>query len=288
MATPARDIEPLANYHCACGENPLWDDRRKVVYWNDIPAGKIYCYDVRTGEHGLVYSGEVFGGFTMQADGSLLLFGANRVDRLDPDGRTALIADDIDDGMKRFNDVIADPAGRVYAGTMGTTEQSGGLFRVDTDGRIECLFRGTAISNGMAFTPDGRQFYWTCTTTRRIFRFDYDSGSGELTDRQVFLDLSDGPGVPDGMTVDAEGNVWSARWDGYGIFRYTPAGELIEKIEFPVAKVSSVVFGGEGLDELYVTTAGGSPDADRPDGTLYRVKVYATGLPEFRSRVAIP
>jgi len=280
--------EPLANYHCRCGENPLWDDRAGTVLWTDIPAGKLYRYDVATGRHEQFYSGSTVGGFTLEEDGALLLFGENRIDRLDADGQLTLVAEDIDEGMTRFNDVIAGPAGRVYAGTMGKSKDSGGLFRVDPDGTCRCLFRGTGISNGMAFTPDRKQFYWTCSTTKRIFRFDYDGQTGELINRELFLKFLPEEKTPDGMTVDAAGDVWSARWDGWGVFHYSPAAELIEKIELPVAKVSSVVFGGPGLDELYVTTAGGSDDADTPDGTLYRVKVDAVGLPEFRSRIAIP
>ena len=91
--------------------------------------------------------------------------------------------------------------------------------------------------------------------------------------------------IPDGLTVDSEGCLWPARWDGYAVCRLTPAGETISKIEFPVPKVSSVVFGGRNLDTVYVTTAGGSEQTDTPDGTLYRVKVPVRGLPEFRSRV---
>lgn len=279
-------LEPLANYHCQCGENPLWDDRERVVYWTDIPAGKLFRYHVDDGRHEQFYTGRAVGGFTLQEDGSLLLFSDNCI-RLLADGREQTVAEGIDDDMTRFNDVIADPAGRVFAGTMGRTKESGGLYRVDTDGTVTCMFKGTGISNGMGFSPDRKRFYWTCSTTRRIFRFDYDQDSGELTGREVFLALEAEEKTPDGMTVDAEGNVWSARWDGYGIFKYSPAGELIGKIEFPVAKVSSAVFGGDGLDELYVTTAGGAEGADTPDGTLYRVKVDARGLPEFRSRLGI-
>ena len=93
--------------------------------------------------------------------------------------------------------------------------------------------------------------------------------------------------TPDGMTVDSAGNVWSARWDGFALHKYSPAGEPLERIDFPVAKVSSVVFGGDDLDELYVTTAGGSDEADTPDGTLYRLKAGARGPAEFRSRLAV-
>jgi len=280
-------LEPLANYHCQCGENPLWDDRERVVYWTDIPAGKLFRYHVDDGRHEQFYTGRPVGGFTLQEDGSLLLFSDNCIRLLLPDGREQIVAEGIDDDMTRFNDVIADPAGRVFAGTMGRTKESGGLYRVDTDGTVACMFKGTGISNGVGFSPDRKRFYWTCSTTRRIFRFDYDQDSGELTGREVFLALEAEEKTPDGMTVDSEGNVWSARWDGYGIFKYSPAGEPIGKIELPVAKVSSVIFGGDGLDEFYVTTAGGSEGADTPDGTLYRVKVDARGLPEFRSRVGI-
>ena len=280
-------LEPLANYHCQCGENPLWDDRERVVYWTDIPAGKLFRYHVDDGRHEQFYTGRAVGGFTLQEDGSLLLFSDNYIRLLPADGREQAVAEGIDDDMTRFNDVIADPAGRVFAGTMGRTKESGGLYRVDTDGTVTCMFKGTGISNGMGFSPDRKRFYWTCSTTRRIFRFDYDQDSGDLAGREVFLALEAEEKTPDGMTVDSEGNVWSARWDGYGIFKYSPAGEPLGKIELPVAKVSSAVFGGDGLDELYVTTAGGSEGADTPDGTLYRVKVDARGLPEFRSRLGI-
>jgi len=286
--TTSRDLEALANYHCRCGENPLWDDRRKVLYWTDIPAGRLFRYDAASGAHEQFYDGGQVGGFTLQDDGALLLFGENQVRLLRPDGSEAVMADDVDDGMTRFNDVIADPAGRVYAGTMGKTRESGGLFRMDTDGRFTCLFRGTGVSNGVAFTPGREQFYWTDSTNRRIYRFRYDQQTGELSDRRLWLELSPEQKTPDGMTVDRDGGVWSARWDGFGVFRYTPEGELVEKIELPVAKVSSVIFGGDDLDELYITTAGGDEAAETPDGTLYRLKVGVRGLGEFRSRVAVP
>jgi len=277
--------EPIANYHCHTGENPLWDDERQLVYWTDIPNGRLFRYDARTGKHEQIYAGEPVGGFTLQTDGSLLLFQVNRFSLLKPDGSTQILVDGIDEDMARFNDVIADPKGRVYAGTIGKSKQSGGLYLVAADGAVRNLFKGTGCSNGMGFSPHRKHFYWTCTTTRTIFRFDYHPATGELTDRHELIRIGKDEGVPDGLTVDAEGNLWSARWDGFGIYRYTPSGERIGKIEFPVAKVSSVIFGGPDLDELYVTTAGGSDDADTADGTLYRVKVAARGLREFRSNV---
>lgn len=291
----ARKLKAIANYHCACGENPLWDDSAKCLYWTDIPAGKVYRYDPAADSHEMMFAGPVAGGFTLQADGALLMFGANRIWIRDAQGAERTVAEDIDRDMTRFNDVIADPAGRVYAGTMSKDPALGGLYRVETDGSATCLFKGTGCSNGMAFTPDGRRLYWTDSTARTIYRFDYHVTNGELTDRRVFVNVAPDEGTPDGLTVDAKGNVYSARWDGGGVFVYSPAGEPIEKIDLPAAKVSSVIFGGEKLDALYVTTAGGSAEdatddsteAPSADGTLYRLATRTRGLAEFRSRVRL-
>jgi len=280
--------EPLANYHCQVGENPLWDAQRQLVYWTDIPAGRLFRYDVRTGEHGAIHAGEPVGGFTLQKDGALLLFQVNKFSLLRPDGSTQVLVENIDDDMTRFNDVIADPHGRVYAGTIGKNSRRGGLYLVTTDGKVTSLFKGTGCSNGMAFSPDGRHMYWTCTSSRKIFRFDYNPETGALTNRHELVAIGPDEGVPDGLTIDREGNLWSARWGGSAVYRYSPAGRQIGKIEFPVGKVSSATFGGADLDTLYVTTAGGSEDTDTPDGTLYRVKVAVRGLPEFRSDIRTP
>ena len=281
----ARKIEAIANYHCRVGENPLWDQAGQSLYWEDIPTGRLFRLDGRTGRHERFHEGPPVGGFTMQADGSLLLFGTNQIARLAPDGRREVLLEGIDEDMKRFNDVIADPQGRVFAGTIGRDEQRGGLYRVETDGTVRCLFKGTGCSNGMGFSPDRKTFYWTCTTSRRIFRFDYDQATGELSNRRLLIDASGLDGVPDGMTVDAEGNLWSAFWDGAAVCMFSPEGEKMGKIPFSVAKTSSVTFGGSALDELYVTTAGGSDDSEAADGTLYRVEVGARGLGEFCSRI---
>ncbi len=281
------EIEPLANAHCHTGENPYWDDERHLVYWTDIPNGRLYRLDVRTGAWEKFYDGLVVGGFTLQADGTLLLFRENEFAHLNADGSIETVAH-TDPATGRFNDVMADPQGRVFAGTMGNPKDfSGGLYRVAVDGSVTKLITGTNCSNGMGFSPDLRQFYWTDSTARKIFVFDYDRATGEIANRREFLSVPEGEGSPDGMAVDAGGCIWSARWDGYGIFRYSPDGELMEKIEFPVAKVSSLIFGGPNLDEIYVTTAGGSDDAGTADGTLYRVRVDVKGQPEFRSRIGL-
>ena len=280
-------IESVAHYHCEVGENPLWDDTRQIIYWTDIPRGRLYRYDARAERHEAFYHGEPVGGFTLQQDGSLLLFQENKFSCLCPDGTSRVLVDEIDDAMDRFNDVIADPHGRVFAGTIGSNGRSGGLYRIDLDGAVTCLFKGTGCANGMGFSPDQRCFYWTCSTTRRIFRFDYEPASGSLARRHELVVVPESEGVPDGLTVDDQGYLWSARWNGSAVYRIAPTGHTVDIIPFPVPKVSSVAFGGPRLNQLYVTTAGGSDRSDTADGTLYRVTVQWRGLPEFRSRVLI-
>lgn len=282
------ELQPIANYRCITGENPLWNERDGRVYWEDIDSGRLFRADHASGVHECFYQGEVVGGFTFQADDSLLLFEVNRIALLSPSGARRVIAEGIDPAMRRFNDVSADPEGRVFAGTIGSTDENGGLFRIDRDGSASLLWRGTGCANGMGFTPDLRGFYWTCSTTRRIFFADYDRQSGALVNRRVWYQADASEGTPDGLCVDALGQVWTTRWGGSRLYRMSPNAEILERIDFPVTRVSSVAFGGPELDVAYVTTAGGNAkDSPGADGTLYRVTGVGRGQPEFRSRILI-
>jgi sugar lactone lactonase YvrE len=286
--TGARPITPVANYQCQVGENPLWNERDGRVYWEDIDTGRLFWARHDTLEHRCFYTGDVVGGFTLQADGSLLLFEADRISVLDPEsGVRRVLRSGIDPDMKRFNDVIADPEGRVFAGTIGQSVNSGGLYRVDRDGSIRCLFKDTGCANGMGFSTDLSRFYWTCSTKRCIYAFDYDRGSGELENRRVLYQAHPSEGLPDGLAVDERDDLWSARWDGSSVLRISPDGRMLERIEFPVKRVSSVAFGGPERDTLYVTTAGAGWDGPGDDGTLYRMPAGVRGRPEFRSRIGI-
>jgi D-xylonolactonase len=195
-----------------------------------------------------------------------------------------------DERAGRFNDVIADPAGRVFCGTMPTPAHSGRLYRLDADGSLHRLLEGIGIPNGMGFTPDGRGMYFTDSTARQIFLFDYDVQTGALANRRVWLQTPGNEGVPDGMTVDSEGGVWSARWDGSALYRYTPDGIEDRRVAFAARKVSSVTFGGDDWQDLYVTTAlgnGARDDEGSGAGALFRLRPAIRGVPEFFSRVGL-
>ncbi len=286
------DIELIADYECVTGEGPLWHPDEQRLYWVDIPKGRMFRYDPATGAHEQVYEGEPVGGFTIQADGALLLFGARGAIRTWRDGKLTTVVEEIPDEREtRFNDVIADPAGRVFCGTMPTKERLGRLYRLDLDGRLTLLLEGIGCSNGMGFTPDLKRMYYTDTPKHEIYLFDYDQATGAITNQRVFVRTPSDPaeGHPDGMTVDAEGYVWSARWDGYCLVRYSPDGAEAQRITFPAKKVSCPTFGGPDYSDLYVTTAGGHDKATNGPGAgaLYRVRPGVKGVPEFRSRIGL-
>lgn len=283
-------IELIADYQCRTGEGPLWHADEQRLYWCDIPAGRIFRYQPPTGSHEMCYEGRPVGGFTIQDDGALLLFmdrGTVQIWR--PGGLIPVIDEIPDERETRFNDVIADPEGRVFCGTMPTRERPGRLYRLDRDGSLTMVLDGIGCSNGMGFTPDRRQMYYTDSARREIYLFDYDRASGEIDNRRLFVQTPPGEGVPDGMTVDAGGYVWSARWDGGCLVRYAPDGTEERRITFPAKKVSCATFGGPDYTDIYVTTAGGQNKAEEGDGAgaLFRVNLGIRGVPEFRSRIGL-
>ena len=292
--TAAIEPELIADYACVTGEGPLWHPDEKRVYWVDIPKGRLFRYTPVTGEHEKCFessttNGGALGGFTIQEDGALLLFMARGAVKLWREGELTTIIDEIpDEATTRFNDVITDPEGRVFCGTMPTQSRLGRLYRLDPDRTLTKLLDGIGVSNGMGFTPDLQHLYYTDSPTRNIYRFDYDRATGAISNQRVFVQTPDREGVPDGLTVDAEGYVWSARWDGGILVRYTPDGEEALRIAFPARKVSSVTFGGPDYTDIYVTTAGGDQKAREGDGAgaLFRLRLGIQGKPEFRSKIS--
>ena len=285
-------IEPeiIADYQCVTGEGPLWHPGEKRLYWVDIPKGRMFRYDPATGKHEQFYEGAVVGGFTIQEDGALLLFKEGGAVRLWREGELTTLLDGVPEEQdSRFNDVIADPAGRVFCGTMGVEAHPGSLYRLDPDGSITRLLGGIGVSNGMAFTPDRKRMYYTDSLAYTIYLFDYDEATGALSNQRVFARNPESEGLPDGLTADAEGCIWSARWDGGCLVRYRPDGSEDTRIKVPARQVSSAIFGGDDYRDLYVTTAVGDIKQENGPGAgaLFRVRPPVGGVPEFSSRIRI-
>jgi len=282
------ELECIADYSCEIGENPIWHPQEGRLYWCDIPTGRIFRYDPASGIHEQCYDGRSVGGFTIQNDGSLLLFMDRGTIAIWREGALTEILPEIDaEKCSRFNDVIADPRGRVFCGTMSSSMSKGRLYRMDADGSLHLLLEGIGCSNGMAFTLDQTGFYYTDSFAREIYLFDYNVEEGTIHNQRVFARFDDADGLPDGLTIDGGGRLWSALWDGACIVRLLADGKIERKIALPTQKVSSLTFGGTNYADIYITTAGGKTrDKDGAlAGALFRLKTNANGVADFFSRI---
>lgn len=282
--------ECIANYECEIGENPLWHPIEKRLYWCDIPAGRLFRFDPATGLHEQCHEGRPIGGFTIQSDGSLLLFMDKGAVATWHDGKLTRILRGIEaERNSRFNDVIADPAGRIFCGTMSSSLGKGRLYRMDLNGTIHVVLEGIGCPNGMAFTPDHKGLYFTDSFAYKIYLFDYNAEDGQLSNQRVFASFNEAEGLPDGATLDADGQLWSALWDGSSIVRLSADGTIEKRISIPARKVSSLTFAGDDYSDIYITTAGGNTkDDDGPlAGATFRLKTDVRGRPEFVSCVQV-
>lgn len=284
--------EVVVDLETQTGEGPLWNEAERALYWVDIPPGRLYRYDPASGHNVLAYQHDgMLGGFTFQTDGSLLLFcDEGKVLRWLGGAVETVIESVPAEAGGRFNDVTAGPDGHVFCGTMATASGTARLYRLEHDASLTLLYDDIGLSNGFGFSPDHRTMYHTDTTGQVIYRLDYEPGTGEVRNREVLIRTPDGEGMPDGMTVDREGTLWSARWNGHALYRYDADGAPLGKVPFPVRKVSSITFGGDTYDVAYVTTAapeGRGPEEGALAGSLFRIDLGVGGRPSFLSRIGL-
>ncbi|MBD2312345.1 SMP-30/gluconolactonase/LRE family protein [Desertifilum sp. FACHB-1129] len=280
----------LVDCQCKNAEGPLWHPQEQRLYWSDIPQGRLFRYDPKTQTSEQIYQGESVGGFTIQQDGSLLLFKTKGTIERWKDGKITTLFPEIPEEQEtRFNDVIADPVGRVFCGTMPAPDRLGRLYCLDLDGLLTLVLDELNVSNGMAFSQDRRYLYHTESEARIISRLDYEIATASLSNRQVVLTTPEDEGVPDGMTLDAEGYIWSARWNGGHLFRYAPDGTEVMRIPFPAKKVTSVTFGGPEYTDMFVTTAGADDRANEGEGAgaVFHLNLGIQGVPEFLSQISV-
>jgi sugar lactone lactonase YvrE len=290
--------EPVSDVTAVLGEGPYWIPEDSCLLWVDIPAGLLHRTDMPSGHTVTTSLGAVSAAFPTH-DGAILYTGGNQVALFGPgpsgQWTTRTIAKaPARDGV-RFNDASVDPAGRVWVGSMHAeeTEPRGQLYRLDPGGALTPVVGEATVSNGLGWSPDGSRMYYADSPTKRVDVFDYDQEAGEAYRRRVFADLSGVAGVPDGLTVDLDGYVWVAMWDGGALRRFAPSGELDAVVPVPVARPTSMAFGGDGMAELYVTTASihltpAQREAQPLAGRLLRLVPGPAGLPATTTRAIIP
>jgi len=276
--------ELLVDAHAEVGEGPSWDSRENVLWWVDITRNLVHRYDPVTREDTSIDVGQAVGAVVPRKQGGLALAVKDGFAVLDPKtGRTTLIAAvEKDRPENRMNDAKCDSGGRLWGGTMAYDESpgAGALYRLNPDGSVATILENVTCSNGLGWSPDDRLMYYIDSGAQQVDVFDFDAASGQATNRRKLLDIPAEAGVPDGMTVDAEGFLWVALWGGGAVRRYSPRGELERIVKMPARQVTSMAFGGADLSDLYLTTATeGLSDADR------RVDAHAGGLFLFRPKV---
>jgi sugar lactone lactonase YvrE len=273
-------------------EGPVWVERDAALWFTDIKRQRIYRYDPANGSQrtwdapdqvGFVLPVER-GGFVAG-----LKSGLHRFDERDGTF-TPLCDPEPELPGNRLNDGTVDPKGRLWFGTMddGEAATTGAIFRLGADGRCARESPFYSITNGPALSPDGRTLYHTDTLGGLMYACDV-SEDGHLSNRRLFASVPSEEGYPDGPTVDAEGCVWTGLYMGWAVRRYSPAGEVLENIPFPVDAITKIAFGGPDLKTVYATTAakhlGAGDLEERPQsGDLFRFEVSVPGLPSFTIR----
>lgn len=269
------------------GEGPVWDDASERLLWVDLTAGEVHALHPSSGALRTWALGRDVGIAVPRAAGGLALAVREGFAALDEDGEeTPLAAPLADRPDLRMNDGACDPAGRFWAGSMAYDSRpaAGALYRLDTDGTLTTVLGDVTISNGLAWDADARRFYYVDSGTRGVDRFDYDDASGDIAGRRRLIDVPADLGEPDGMTIDADGCLWLAIWDGWQVRRHAPDGRLLEVLEVPVQRPTSCAFGGPQLDRLFITSSRFGLDpaalAAQPlAGALFVADVGVRGLP---------
>ncbi|MEZ4513126.1 MAG: SMP-30/gluconolactonase/LRE family protein [Chloroflexota bacterium] len=283
------EVEHVFAVRNVLGEGPMWHVGERALYWVDINSGCFYRYTPSRSTVERFDVGVLVGTVVFRQGGGLMLatrdgfaswdFATQRLDFwVDPEaGRPD----------SRFNDGAVDANGRFWAGTMDT-KQGGpvsALYRLDPDGTLHTMQTGITVSNGIAWSPDQRTMYYTDTRTGMIAAYEFDVATGRMGEKRPFAIIPPEAGYPDGHTVDSEGCLWGAHWDGWRITRYDPDGKVMLTIPLPVQRPTSCMFGGPDLTDLYITSAAiGLTTAQRAAqpqaGDLFRIRTTVRGRPE--------
>lgn len=253
------NLEIVSDHICTLGEGPVWIAETNSILWLDIVKGEIHQLNTNTKTLTTFKVGEMVGCIVPKVNGGFIAGLENGIAIIDIEKNIVQHILNPEEGLSnRFNDGKADAAGRFWAGTMSKSEEgnTGNLYVINTNLSIQKKLEHITISNGLAWNADNTIMYYINTPTNYVFAFDFNIETGEIDNQRVVIDVTHEQGYADGMTIDEEGMLWIAFYDGWRVARYDPAtGKLLQQIELPVANVTCCTFGGVDLIDLYITTA---------------------------------
>mgnify|MGYP001058582539 CR=1 FL=1 len=293
-------VETLSSQQLLCGEGPVWDNNKELLYWTESLGNSIYCFDQRENKTYLHYQGLTAASLALHQNGGLVVSGKNGFSLLLPDKTIRTFKNVIDKiPVNNLNDIIADPLGRIFGGQEAFVEdkkyETGYLFRLNNNGELKIVADDLHLSNGMGFSPDGLTFYLVDTIPGVIYQFDYNITTGDIRNKKVLVQFDRAHGLPDGMTVDKEGFLWVAMFFGGKIIRLNPDGVIAGEIRLPCVQPTSITFGGKNFNKLFITTASlewkttYAPDGHNyglpKGGSIYIIDTDFEGKKEFPANV---
>ncbi len=252
--------EVVLPHRCLLGEGPVWDANRKAILWIDILRGEIHEYSPQSQRHNIIAINQLIGAVVICRDGNLLAALKNGFGFVNRETGEVNMIDNPESNVpgNRFNDGKCGPDGRFWAGTMSHTDEPemGSLYVFGTDHTVNKKISNVSISNSLAWSADHKTFYYIDTPTFTVASYNYDKKRGEISEKKIIINIDKEDGSPDGMTIDNQGMLWMAHWDGWQITRWEPnTGKKLLSIPLPVARVTSCAFGGDDLGDLYITSA---------------------------------
>jgi sugar lactone lactonase YvrE len=264
-------IEPVVDVKATLGEAALWDYKLKKLLWVDIENGNLYFYNPSTKTNSAYSFDKRIGTVVPTDSGQYLVALQDGIYVFSPqNGELTKKIDPENIKEHRYNDGKCDPAGRFWVGTMAldTTEGAASLYLIKQDFAYETVLKNVTISNGIVWSLDNTKMYYIDTPTHTVVEFEYDLETGKIGSSKIAIEIPEDLGSPDGSTLDEEGMIWIAMFGGGCVTRWNPrTGKLLQKIDVPAHNVTSCAFGGNDLNELYITT--GSMEMDEKQKEKY-------------------
>ena len=295
-ATVITDLENL------CGECPVWQAESGLLEWTDCVGGKFFRLSWPSQQTPTARDGVTINGFRRNRPGGYVITNNQGVWLWDGAEAFSPVVTEVEGRPCQVNDCVADSSGRLITATYyydpANKYELGKLISVSTDGKASVLDEGFHLSNGLAFSPDQRTLYFADSAARRIYRYAYDPASGSVSGRRVFVEVPGEEGIPDGLSVDAEGYLWSAQWYGSCIVRYDPEGKLERRVQVPAKQTSSLTFGGPELTDMFITSAaqsepmplmppGYDPKSGNFGGALYHLNIGIPGMAPHAANIVL-
>lgn len=286
-------VELAFRINSCVGEGPLWDDRSQTLFWIDVLDGKVFNFNPITQKNGEIEIGKHVGAIALTDASEIVAAARDEIVSIDlSNSSITSVVRVINNERFRFNDGRVDARGRFVVGSMGYEPKPGtaALYSITLPKTIDTVLGNVGLSNGLCWSEENKKLFYIDTLTSEVAEYSYDLETGRVSNRRTVITFETSHGSPDGMTIDREGNLWVAFWDGGCLRRISQRGKVISEIKLPVSRVTSAAFGGENFDRLFITTASyllSEEELAREPlaGSLFVLETDTQGFPEHRIKL---